>query len=203
MTSGNNVYWAARDESKAQRWKLIEVTGGEPETPVGGDSPLVTKFIPALESNYTKDRAAQGGAISEITIHHCAGNLSIETLGALWQREGRNGSSHYGIQGSQIGQYIHECDVAWTNSNWQANCRAVTIETSNSAGAPDWPVSDESLATLKRLVADIAKRNGLGKLVRGVNLTWHQMYAATACPGPYLLGKIDEIVQDANAINGY
>ena len=115
----------------------------------------------------------------------------------------RNASSHYGVCNNQIGQYVHERDVAWTNSNRDANWRAVTIETSNNGGAPNWPVSDSSLATLKKLVADIAKRNNLGKLVRGKNLTWHQMYSATACPGPYLLSKIDEIVADANAINGY
>lgn len=28
LSSGSNVYWAARDENKAQRWKLIEVTSG-------------------------------------------------------------------------------------------------------------------------------------------------------------------------------
>lgn len=55
------------------------------------DSKLVTKFIPAYEGNYTKDRKAQGGTISEITIHHCASILTIDALGALWQREGRKG----------------------------------------------------------------------------------------------------------------
>ena len=53
------------------------------------------------------------------------------------------------------------------------------------------------------LVADIARRNGLGKLVKGKNLTWHSMYAATACPGPYLSGKLQELVDKANTINGF
>lgn len=167
------------------------------------DSKLVTKFIPAYEGNYTKDRKAQGGTISEITIHHCASILTIDALGALWQREGRKGSSHYGVSETNIGQYVHESDVAWTNGNWEANCRAVTIETSNSGGAPEWPVSDTTFQTLVTLVADIARRNGLGKLVKGKNLTWHSMYAATACPGPYLSGKLQELVDKANTINGF
>ena len=140
--------------------------------------------------------------ISEITIHHCARFLTIDTY-ALWQREGRKGSSHYGVSETSIGQYVHEDDVAWTNGNWEANCRAVTIETSNSGGAPEWPVSDTTFQTLVTLVADIARRNGLGKLVRGKNLTWHSMYAATACPGPYLSGKLQELVDKANTINGF
>ena len=120
---------------------------------------------------------------------------------ALPQRVGRRGSSHYGVCGDAVGQYVAESDVAWTNGNWASNCRAVTIEVSNSGGAPDWPVSGASLQTLARLVADIARRNGLGELVVGKNLTWHSMYAATACPGPYLKGKLAEIAAQANAIN--
>lgn len=200
-----NVRWMKATGGDEQVWKLCtsEDDGSGGEVPPSSDSPLVTKFIPADESNYNKNRASEGCRITEITIHHCAGNMTIESLGALWQNPSRNASSHYGVCNNQIGQYVHERDVAWTNSNRDANWRAVTIETSNNGGAPNWPVSDSSLATLKKLVADIAKRNNLGKLVRGKNLTWHQMYSATACPGPYLLSKIDEIVADANAINGY
>ena len=165
------------------------------------DSKLVTKFLPAYTGNYTKNRAAQGGRITEITVHHCAGVMTVESLGALWQRVGRQGSSHYGVCGDAVGQYVAESDVAWTNSNWAANCRAVTIEVSNSGGAPDWPVSDASLQTLAKLVADIARRNGLGELCVGKNLTYHSMYTATACPGPYLLAKLPDIAAQANAIN--
>ena len=49
-------------------------------------------------------------------------------------------------------------------------------------------------------IVDIAKRNGLVPLVKGKNLTWHQMFDATACPGPYLLSKMDYIVESANAL---
>lgn len=93
--------------------------------------------------------------------------------------------------------------VLQRGEGWEANCRAVTIETSNSGGAPEWPVSDTTFQTLVTLVADIARRNGLGKLVKGKNLTWHSMYAATACPGPYLSGKLQELVDKANTINGF
>lgn len=154
-------------------------------------------------SNYTESRAAQGYSLKKITIHHMAGNLTVQQLGALWQNPARNGSSTYGVQGDNIGQYVLEDDVPWTDSNWASNCSSITIETANSGGAPNWPVADNTLATLIRLVADIASRRGLGKLVKGQNLTWHSMYAATACPGPYLLSKMDYIVQEANKINGY
>lgn len=160
---------------------------------------FVTKEIPAYIGNYTKNRARYG-KISEITVHHAAGIVSVDALGQLWQKKGRAGSSHYGVSGAQIGQYVSENDIAWTNSNWAANCRAVTIEVSNSSGAPNWEVSDTSLQTLVKLVADIAQRNGLFPLVVGKTLTYHSMYTATACPGPYLKSKLQWLCDEANKL---
>lgn len=164
-----------------------------------GYSSLTSKFIPAYSGNYTQGRTSK---ITEICIHHMAGIMSIEQCGSIWQRAGRNGSSNYGIgNDGRIGCYVDESNTAWCNSNWASNCRSVSIETSNCITGGDWRVSDEAFNSLVRLVADIAKRNGMGTLVKGKNLTWHQMYSATACPGPYLLSKIDELVNRANAIN--
>jgi hypothetical protein len=199
--SSEKLYWEEGTGDNDQLFQLIAEE--ETETPTESDSALVTKFIPADSSNYTENRTEEGGTISEITIHHCAGIMSIDDLGTLWQNPTRNGSSHYGVSDTSIGQYVREKDVAWTNGNWEANCRAVTIETSNNGGAPEWPVSDTTFETLVQLVADIAKRNQLGKLVKGNNLTWHSMYSATACPGPYLTERLQAIVDQANAINGY
>lgn len=163
------------------------------------NSSLATIKVPAYAGNYTKGRSAK---ISEITIHHMSGKLTAKRCGELFQAVGRNGSSHYGIgYDGEIGLYVNESDTAWTNSNWESNCRAVTIETSNNINAYPWSVSDASLKSLIKLVADIAKRNNLGTLVKGKNLTWHRMYAATDCPGDYLLSKMDYIVAEANKIN--
>lgn len=163
------------------------------------NSTLVTVKVPAHTSNYTAGRTVK---ISEITIHHMAGVLTAAQCGALFARAGREGSSHYGVgNDGSIGLYVDEKNTAWANSNWAANCRAVTIETSNSAYGGNWLVSDTALNALIKLVADIAKRNGLGKLVKGKNLTWHSMYAATVCPGAYLLSKMDYIAEKANEIN--
>lgn len=162
-------------------------------------SKLTNVVVSASPKNYTKGRTSK---ISEITIHHMAGVMTAEKCGKLWQNPKRRGSSNYGIgKDGRIGGYVDENNTAWCNSNWASNCRSISIETSNDKTGGEWHVSDASLNSLIRLVADIAKRHGLGTLVRGKNLTWHSMYASTACPGPYLKSKINYIIDEANKIN--
>lgn len=135
-------------------------------------------------------------------VGNCAGVLSAAQCGAIFQQAGRNGSSHYGIGvNGEIAWYVDETCVAWTNSNWQSNQCSVTIECSNSAVGGEWPVSDATLNSCIKLVADIAKRNGLGHLVPGQNLTWHSMFASTSCPGDYLRARMQYIADEANKIN--
>lgn len=164
------------------------------------NSDLVSKKINAYSGNYTKGR--EGNKIKKITIHHCAAVMSCESIGNRWQRKGLEVSSHYGIgNNGKIGQYVDEKNTSYCDGNWQSNLTSVTIETSNNKVGGKWTVSKEALDSLIKLVADIAKRNDLGTLVKGKNLTWHSMYANTACPGDYLRSKIDYICEEANKIN--
>jgi len=206
---GSNAYWTAVDTEPYALWKLIPESemSFETTTPTEADSPLVTSFIPAAPGNYMVGR--NGRQISEITIHHMAGNMTVQRLGAMWQDPSEVASSHYGVHGKQVGQYVKECDTAYTNGGSvidpnaeSSNFRAITIETANT-GTTDsnWPVSNDTLDTLVDLVADIARRNNLGTLVPGQNLTWHSMYAYTECPGNYLRSKMHEIADRANEIN--
>lgn len=163
------------------------------------NSNLVDVKVPAYEGNYTKGRNKK---IRCITVHHMAGVLSAEQCGKIFQAKGRNGSSHYGIgNDGKIGLYVDEANTAWTNSNFPSNSESVTIETSNSAIGGTWPVGENTFNSLVHLVADIAKRNDLGRLVPGENLTWHSMFANTSCPGPYLLSRMGDIAALANEIN--
>jgi len=166
------------------------------------NSSLVNIVVPANKNNYLIGR--NGVKISEITIHHMAGVLTAEECGRLFENPDRLSSTHYGVgKNGEIGLYVDEKNTAYANGNFNSNLRSVTIETSNSSVGGDYPVSDKVLAELIKLVADIAKRNNLGKLVNGKNLTPHNKYAATACPGRYLLSKMDYIAEEANKINGY
>ena len=161
-------------------------------------SSLTQIVVPADEGNYTKGR--DGRSIEAITIHHMAGRLTAKQCGRIFQAKGRYGSSHYGVgYDGSIANYVDEEDTAWTNSNWDSNCKSVTIETSDNDNS--WYVNNITLNALIKLVADIAKRRNLGKLVPGKNLTWHSMFTNTTCPGDYLRSKMQYIADEANKIN--
>lgn len=161
-------------------------------------SSLTQIMVPADEGNYTKGRS--GRSIEAITIHHMAGRLTAKQCGRIFQAKGRYGSSHYGVgYDGSIANYVDEEDTAWTNSNWDSNCKSVTIETSDNDNS--WYVNDITLNAVIKLVADIAKRRGLGTLVPGKNLTWHSMFTNTTCPGDYLRSKMQYIADEANKIN--
>ena len=126
---------------------------------------------------------------NKITIHHCAGNLSIETIGNMFASTAVQASANYGIDSNgRIGLYVDEGDRAWTSSNEDNDSQAITIEVANDGGAPNWHVSDKALNRLIDLCVDICKRNGIKMLnytgdSRG-NLTMHKFFASTVCPRP-------------------
>ena len=155
--------------------------------------------------NYTKispSKDEMSGKINKkITIHHMAGNLSVETCGNVFQTA--EASANYGIgSDGRVGMYVEEKDRAWTSSSRANDEQAVTIEVANDGGAPDWHVSDSALAKLIDLCVDICQRNGISSLnytgdTNG-NLTRHNMFASTTCPGPYLQSKFPYIAEEVN-----
>lgn len=140
--------------------------------------------------------------IKKITIHHMAGNLSVEECGEVFQT--REASANYGINGKEVGLYVDEADRAWSTSNGGNDHQAVNIELANDEVGGDWHVSDETIKTCILLCADICKRNGIKKLVfngnKSGNLTQHNYFEATACPGPYLKTKFKYIADEVNKI---
>lgn len=146
----------------------------------------------------------RNNAIKKITIHHMAGNLSVERCGELFSDPNRQGSSNYGIgTDGRVGLYVDEADRAWTSSSPVNDNQAVTIEVANSQYGGDWPVSDLAYSKLIDLCVDICQRNGIEYLnftgdATG-NLTMHKYFAATNCPGPYLEARFQDIANKVNA----
>lgn len=153
-----------------------------------------------LSPNCNKPRKSK---IDTITIHHMAGNLSVEDCGAIFAKSGRQASSNYGVgSDGRVALYVDEANRAWTSSNAANDHRAVTIEVANDGGAPDWHVSAAALEATVALCVDICKRNGIDRLnytgTPDGNLTMHKWFAATLCPGPYLSGKFPYIAEEVN-----
>ena len=162
------------------------------------NSPLVT--YTKISPHSTNPRNSK---IKKITIHHMAGNLSIETCGELFAKPSRKASSTYGIgSDGRIGMYCEEKNRPWTSSSRDYDHQAVTIEVANDQMGGNWHVSDKALASLIELCVDICKRNDIEKLNftgdTSGNLTMHEWFADTNCPGPYLKSKFPYIAAEVN-----
>lgn len=169
------------------------------------NSKLVT--YTKLSPNCNKPRNHK---IDRITIHHMAGNLTIEQCGNVFAPTSRQASSNYGVDSKgQIGMYVEECNRSWCSSSPENDNRSITIEVANDvcSDAGQWHVSDKALAAVIELCVDICKRNGIEKLNytgdTSGNLTMHKWFAATGCPGPYLSSKFPYIAEQVNKkLNG-
>ena len=142
------------------------------------------------------------GRIDAIVIHHVAGVTEVEALGALFARSSREASSNYGIgNDGRIALFAPEEYRSWCSGNRGIDYRAITVEVSNSAGEPDWPVSEKAYESLIRLCVDICKRHNFRLNYTGDktgNLHMHKWYQATGCPGPYLEARFPEIAAEVN-----
>ena len=160
-----------------------------------------------LSPNHSGKRTKK---IDTITIHCMAGQLSVESCGALFAKSSRQASSNYGIgPDGRIALYVDEGNRSWCTSSNANDQRAVTIEVASDAAHP-YAVKDKAYDALLDLVTDICKRNGIKKLVwstsksnrvnhlNGCNMTVHRDYAAKACPGDYLYNLHDEIAAEVN-----
>lgn len=157
-----------------------------------------------LSPNCSKPR---NHAIDKITIHHMAGNLTVEQCGSVFAPTNRQASANYGIgTDGRVGMYVEEANRSWCSSNVANDNRAVTIEVANDEVGGDWHVSDTALAKLIDLCVDICQRNSIVRINytgdKSGNLTMHKWFAATACPGPYLESKFPYITEQVNALLG-
>ena len=163
------------------------------------NSPLVDYV--KISPNSTNPR---NQPISVITIHHMAGNLSVEACGNVFSTTDRQASSNYGIgSDGRVGLYVEEANRSWCSSNRENDHKAITIEVANDdPSSGSWHVSDAALSRLVDLCVDICQRNGIPRLNftgdKTGNLTMHKWFTPTQCPGPYLESKFPYIAEQVN-----
>lgn len=162
------------------------------------NSPLVSYTRISPNSNNPRNKP-----ILKITPHHMAGNLTLEQFGAIVANPARQMSANYAIESSgRIGLFCEEKNRSWCSGSGANDHQAITIEVANDGGAPDWHISDAAFASLIDLCVDICQRNGIPALnftgnANG-NLTQHNYFQATQCPGPYLKSKFPYIAAEVN-----
>ncbi|KAB3536079.1 N-acetylmuramoyl-L-alanine amidase [Alkaliphilus pronyensis] len=154
-----------------------------------------------ISPNKTSPRT---NTIRKVTIHHMAGNLSIESCGRVFEDPSRDASSNYGVgTDGRVGLYVEEKDRSWCSSNATNDHQAVTIEVANSSIGGDWPVSATAYNAMIDLTVDICWRNGISSLSWTGNssgtLTIHKFFASTICPGPYLESRMPNIASSVNS----
>lgn len=161
---------------------------------------MFSSLISGTSGDAGQHSARDGRKVDRIILHHAAGT----SLGAVldMMRYGtREVSSNYVIgNGGEIIGVVPEEFRAWTSGSASWDGRAITFEIVNETGAPDWRISDKAFQAVAQMLADIAARYGL-TLNRTTVITHQELYAkhgasyATACPGPYLQPRVDDLIK--------
>lgn len=159
-----------------------------------------------ISPNKTKNRNHK---IDTITIHCVVGQVSVQTLGEIFQT--KKASSNYGIgYDGKVGMYVEEKDRSWCSSNAANDHRAITIECASDMKEP-YAIKTVVYNKLIDLLVDICKRNDIKELVwsnnktdrvnhkNGVNMTCHRDYANKSCPGTYIYEREAQIAKEVNA----
>ena len=163
-------------------------------------SKLVSSVIPS--PNHYNGR--NGCRLCKFTPHHAAGIFTAERLASIFTPSSRNASASYciGNDGKIVG-VVDENNGPWTSNSYSNDCQAVTVEVSNCEIGGEWKVSDAAWNSLVKLAVDVCKRNNFRLYYDGTpngSLTTHNMFAATACPGPYLRSRMPELARTVNSI---
>lgn len=150
--------------------------------------------------------------ITKITVHHIAGVCSLEQFGNIVANPARQMSANYAIgNDGRIGLFCPEADRSWCSSSPWNDHQAITIEVSNCEyGDVDtdgdgyaWSIGPAAYNSLIELCVDICKRNGIKKLEftgdKNGSLTYHYMFAATGCPGPWMKAHTQDLCDKVNS----
>lgn len=167
-------------------------------------SPLISGTIPHNYVHGGYKRRVRGQKPSRFIVHHWAGTAGGDTRLANPSQEA---SANYLVysDGTIKGQVPEEYG-AWTSGSAAADNPSITIEVQNSGGQVNgnnddpnsWPISAKAWASLVKLLAEVAKRNGFD----ADNIRFHREFDATACPGGYIWHRREQLKAEARKGSG-
>ena len=203
---------------------LVLVSGSAPQTPQNTDSdsnqgstPTAPQESVPMSGGFsglasqkrdfgTKNSNARKSKVSKITIHHMAGDMGAYNCANMHYNGNCSANYYIGSDGKICGG-VREDRRAWTSSSPDNDHQAITYEVANNSGAPNWTISKAAYDAMIALSRDICSRYGITAKFDGTSggsLTTHDMFAPTACPGPYIKGKLKDgtIERDINGGGG-
>lgn len=169
------------------------------------NSPLV------MHTNLSPNYSVRKGLIDTITPHVVVGHVSLKTLGRIFANKSAQASSNYGIDDNgNVGMFVEEKNRSWCSSSASNDHRAVTIEIASDSTHP-YAITNGAMDGAIKLMADVCQRNNIPRLLWAAdkaligrldeqNITVHRWFAAKACPGDYVYGRLGEIAEEVNKI---
>jgi len=205
-----NVYKVVENCNLKQYDTSFVVT---PVTPVSPSTSNKSSLI-----NYTKLSPNNSGkrthAIDRITPHCVVGQWDVTTFGSYFGRPDVKASCNYGIaKDGQVALIVDESMRSWCSSSNENDQRAVTIECSSEKTHP-YAFNDAVYNKLIDLCTDICRRNGKNILLwiadkntalnytpksNEMLLTVHRWFKAKACPGDWLMARMDDLAAKVTA----
>ena len=174
------------DSIQFMDWEVVgeetthELTNGKGKTKMS-NSALVKHTN--ISPNKTSPR---NNSIQKITIHHMAGNLSVESCGQVFQNSVQGPVATTGLEQ----MVVLECMLKNLIDRGAAIVPVMTIRRLQlkllTVLLEDWPVSDTAYSAMIDLVVDICWRNGISSLSwtgdSSGTLTIHKFFSPYGLP---------------------
>lgn len=182
-----------------QTWKALQVflNGSGKFTKVGVvpapeptvfPKPAKATYPDAIWWNHSSNSSPRDNKVQYFVIHHVGaeGTTNDGNVTRFMKANDRGVSPNWYI-GSGKGEVYEIVPPdnyrAWTTGSFDH--KAVTVETRNTSGAPNWGISEESKTSIAKLVAWASKRYGFP--IDSTHVLGHKDVPgayATECPGP-------------------
>lgn len=172
------------------------------------NSPLVS--YTKLSPNHSGKRKH---SIDRISPHCIVAQWSVDNIGNWFAKKSTQASCNYGIaKDGKVALIVDEGNRSWCTSSGENDNRAVTIECASDSTHP-YAFNNTVYNKLIDLCADICKRNGKNKLIwisdknkalsynpksNEMLLTVHRWFKNKACPGDWLMKRMDDLTKKVN-----
>ena len=161
------------------------------------------KVVEVRDNGFGASR--NGQSINGVVIHHVAGTNGLNYVA---NANSRNSHPTYHIARSGAVTGIVNPSRRPHSTGGAPDPNAVSFEIDNSSTGGDWPITNESLEALIDVIVFHASQSpragkGFAKNQPAIKqseffIAWHSQYKATACPGPFIMSKLDYIVDECN-----